>query len=118
MTDDTDATPDDGDDSNEPQLFEGTYTAVLDRYEDTTDGAVAVLVVEADGADVAERLVERSRLPENCRAVDTVLAVTFSDNEPTAFRTRPDETAERSSDAQRRFDRLSRRRRSDDDAGG
>lgn len=112
-------TPDSGsgsdsdDDSDGPPPLDGTYTAVLDRYEDIDDVGVAVLVVEADGTDVVEHLVKRSTLPEDCRSVDTVLEVTFSGGEPTAFQMRPGETADRKSDAQSRFERLSRRRRSD-----
>jgi hypothetical protein len=105
----------DPDDRDGAPPLDGTYTAVVDRYEDIDDVQVAVLVVEADGTDVAEYLVERSTLSEDCRSVDTVLEVTFSGDKPTAFRARPEETSDRKSDAQSRFDRLSRRRRSDDD---
>jgi len=106
--------PDDPDGDN-IQPLDGTYTAVFDRVEDIDGAEIAVLVVEVDGTDVAEHLVERSTLPEDCRPVDAVIEVTFSDGEPTAFRAQSDETSDRKSDAQSRFDRLSRRRRSDDD---
>jgi predicted nucleotidyltransferase len=106
MTDDTD-------DTDDP--FDGVYTAVLDRYED--DIAVLVVGDEEQGRDIAERLVERTALPADARAVDTVLEVTFVDGEPVEFEARPEETSERAEAAQSRFDRLSRRRqRSDSDS--
>jgi Protein of unknown function (DUF3006). len=96
----------DGDDP-----LDGTYTAVLDRYEDD----IAVFVVEHEGRDVAERLVERAMLSEDVQAVDTILEVTFVDGEPTEFEAKPEETSDRAESAQSRVDRLSRRRRSDDE---
>lgn len=98
-----------GGDETDDRL-DGTYTAVLDRYEDD----VAVLVVEHEGQDIAERLVGRAALPDDAQAVDTVLEVRFVDDDPVEIEPKPDETAERSESAQSRFDRMSRRRRSDD----
>ena len=92
--------------------LDGTYTAVLDRYEND----VAVLVVEAGGRDIAECAVTRTDLPADTRAVDTVFDVTFDCGDPVEIEIRPEETTERGEAAQSRFDRLSRRRRSDDNS--
>ena len=103
----------DTDDTDAP--LDGVYTAVLDRYED--DIAVLVVGNEEQGRDIAERLVERTALPADARAVDTVLEVTLVGGEPVEFEARPGETSERAEAAQSRFDRLSRRRqRSDSDS--
>ena len=105
---------DDTDGADDP--LDGAYTAVLDRYEDD----VAVLVVEDEERehDIAERLVERTALPEDARAVDTVVKVTFVDGEPAEVDARPAETSDRAESAQSRFDRLSRRRSDDGTEGG
>jgi Protein of unknown function (DUF3006). len=90
--------------------LDGTYTAVLDRYE----GDLAVLVVEADGEDIAETTLNRDKLPEDCRSVDDILEVIFNDGVSTAFVKRDTLTDQRHEEAQDRFDRLSRRRSNDD----
>ena len=103
---------DDTDGADDP--LDGAYTAVLDRYEDD----VAVLVVEDEERehDIAERLVERTALPEDARAVDTVVEVTFVDGEPAEVDARPAETSDRAESAQSPVARLSRRRRPRGDA--
>lgn len=103
-------TNDGHDDIEAEDPLDGTYTAVLDRYE----GDITVLVIEYNSRDIAERLVDRAALPEDARAVDTVLEVTFVDDTPTEIVPMPDETSERGESAQDRFDRLSRRRQIDD----
>lgn len=108
MTDQHDSDADDADDR-----LDGTYTAVLDRYED--DLAVLVVEDEEQERDIAERLVERAALPEDARAVDTVLKIEFVDDTPTEIVAHPQETNDRAERTQSRFDRLSRRRTSDDD---
>lgn len=90
---------------------DGTYTAVLDRYE----GASAVFVIEGDGQDIDEVGVERDALPEAARAVDSVVELTLEQGVATEAEHQPDETSARAEDTQSRFDRLSRRRGADDD---
>lgn len=84
---------------------DGTYLGVLDRFE----GEQAVLVLELDGEDVADLVVERARLPREGRHQDAVFRVELADGEPTRLRYRPGLTRKRGRDAQRRFDRLARR---------
>ncbi|MUV59312.1 DUF3006 domain-containing protein [Halobacterium sp. CBA1126] len=90
---------------------DGTYTAVVDRFE----GDLAVLLLEADGESVAERVLDRERLPEAARHVDAVLTVELVDGDVEAMDYEPTATEERAEDAQSRFDRLSRRPPRDDE---
>ena len=95
----------------------GTHTAVLDRFERTDGGdELAVLLVEADGEVVDELHVDRELLPAAGRHENAVFEVTTDDDELTEIAYRPEETEERQEAAQSRFDRLSRRPPSDDEA--
>jgi hypothetical protein len=96
--------PEDGTNPTGPP--DGTYTAVLDRYE----GDHAVFVIEADGQDIGEAAIMRDSIPDDARTVDTVVELTVVRGVPTTIETRPEETAERTDRTQDRFDRLSRRR--------
>jgi hypothetical protein len=85
-------------------LPDGTYTAVVDRIED----GIATLEVDAeDGLSALE--TEATELPAEARTADTVLEITVEDSALVAVTHDPDETADRASEAQRRFDRLSKR---------
>lgn len=84
---------------------DGTYTAVVDRFEDD----LAVLLLEADGETVDERLLDRERLPDAGRHVDAVVTVELEDDDVVSITYEEAETDERAEDAQRRFDNLSRR---------
>ena len=86
-------------------LPDGEYAAVLDRFE----AERAVLVLEADGEDVAEVAVHRTWLPPAGRTRDAVVAVTVEDGRPVAVEHDPEETASRGEAAQDRFDNLARR---------
>ncbi|WP_255169105.1 DUF3006 family protein [Natrononativus amylolyticus] len=77
--------------------------AVLDRI---VDGS-AVLLLEADGEVVDERIVEVTALPEEGRHEGAVFDVDIEDGLEATYR--PDEERERRERAQERFDRLSRR---------
>lgn len=80
-------------------------TAVLDRFE----GDLAVLVLEAGGETVGEKVVDRAALPEDARHADAVLELTLEVGDIVAVAYDADETEERGETAQSRFDRLSRR---------
>lgn len=89
---------------------DGTYTAVLDRFEvDATDERLAVLVLEAAGETVGDLAVPATDLPERARTQDAVLRVEVADGEIAAATYRPEETERRAETARSRFDRLSER---------
>jgi hypothetical protein len=81
----------------------GTFTAVVDRFEDD----LAVLVLERNGETAGELVTGAETLPEDGRHVDAVLGVTLSEGELVAVEDRPAATEDRRERAQRRFDRLS-----------
>lgn len=86
-------------------IGDGTYTAVLDRFE----GDQAVLVLEQDGRDVADYPVPTERLPEVGRQQDAVFDVAIEDGNLVDITYNPGETESRRESAQQRFDRLSKR---------
>lgn len=86
-------------------VADGTYTAVLDRFE----GGKAALVLERDGTDVAEMAVDRERLPEPGRHEDAVYELVVDDGDVIDLSYDPAATSERKERAQERFDRLSKR---------
>jgi len=85
-------------------LPDGTYTAVVDRIE---DGIATLEVDTEDGLSALE--TEVAELPAEAQAADAVLEVTIEDSGLADMTHEPDETADRASEAQRRFDRLSKR---------
>lgn len=89
---------------------DGTYTATVDRFEDD----LAVLLIEEDNQDIDQLVVDRSELPWRAREQNAVLTVTVLDGEYEGGTYEPEETKERTEDAQSRFDRLSRRPPNDD----
>ena len=91
-------------------LADGTYTVVVDAIED----GQARLFIEQAGEEVGDAVVSADRLPEDGRHADAILVVTISDGALVELRYRPDETTERASAAQRRFDALSGRASSAD----
>ena len=86
----------------------GTYTATIDRFEETPGGDLAVLVVERDGDPVSQLDLPVAAVPTTGRHVDAVFEVVVADNR---FEVgyRPDETSRRAESAAARFDRLARR---------
>lgn len=84
---------------------DGTYTAVVDRIEDT----LATLQLESDGNDVYNLVVGEEELPEPARHADAVLEVQLADQELVAATYDEQETKARKKQAQDRFDRLSER---------
>ena len=79
------------------------YTAVLDRFEEET----AVLLLEADGEQVDELLVDREALPTDGRQQDAVFDVVVCGESLRVLSYLDAETERRRGDAQDRFDRLS-----------
>ena len=94
---------------------DGTHTAVVDRFEDTQECRVAVLVVEGEHKPLGDLLVEPAELPEEACHRDAVLQVTIKDGDLRETVYSESETCERQEDAQSRFDRLARRPPSDEE---
>ena len=78
------------------------YTAVLDRFEEDT----AVLLVEDAGEVVNELLVDRWELPEPGREQGAVFDLQVCGSSLRLLSYRPEETEERATTSQSRFDRL------------
>ena len=98
---------------------DGSYAAVLDRFEETGEGRpAAVLVCERDGEAVGDLVVGQGALPQPGRHVDAVLDVEVANGELVAADYRPAETECRRESAQSWFDRLSRRPGGDEDDEG
>lgn len=90
---------------------DGEYTAVVDRIEDD----LAAVLIEEDGKDAYELLVDPMELPKDGQHADAVLTIELQDGELAEASYEPSETEERRESAQSRFDRLSERPPSDDD---
>lgn len=86
------------------EIPDGMYMAVVDRIEDE----LAALEVSTEERRY-EATVPFERLPEAGRSPDSVLSVTVENGDIVELEYDPGATAERSDDAQSRFDRLSRR---------
>lgn len=81
------------------------FIGVIDRFE----GDLAVILLEADGDVVDEKVVERDELPERAAHVDAILDVEFTDGEITDLSYDQEETVRRKDHTQSRFDRLAKR---------
>ncbi|WP_254533669.1 DUF3006 domain-containing protein [Natrinema gelatinilyticum] len=90
---------------------DGTYTAVVDRFEDD----LAVLLLEDDGETTGELVVNEDRLPESGRHVGAVVDVELEDGKPVRITYENQETNDRATAARRRFDELSQRPPATDD---
>ncbi|WP_226008227.1 DUF3006 domain-containing protein [Natrinema salinisoli] len=86
-------------------MIDGTYTAVVDRFEDN----LAVVLLENDGETVDETVFDRERLPEDGRHAGAVLTVELEDEDVVDIIYEERETVDRSEQAQQRFDELSQR---------
>lgn len=93
-------------------LSDGTYTAVVDSIED----GLATVFFEQDEQEVGHAVLDAATLPTAARHADAILAVTIVDGDLADAEYKPAETESRQEAAQDRFDRLSRRPPSDDDA--
>lgn len=86
---------------------DGTFLAVVDRFEAGADGArLAVLVLERAGETRGRLVVGADELPADARHEDAVLEVVVDDGDLASGRYLPEETARRRERAQDRFDRL------------
>lgn len=83
----------------------GTYTAVLDRFEDD----LAVLILEDGGEVVGQHVTDIGNLPDDACSQDAVLEITLSEGDLVNAEYNAEETERRSVAAQDRFDRLSQR---------
>jgi hypothetical protein len=93
-------------------LDSGTYTATLDRFEETPGGDLAVLVVDRDADALAQVDLPVEVIPDAGRRVDAVFdLVVAPDRFELAYRA--DESERRAEAAQTRFDRLAQRPPSD-----
>ena len=90
-------------------LPDGTYTGVVDRFEEDAQGMeLAVILLEDDG-EVAEQLdVARDELPTTVEQ-DSVVEVRIDDGAVVGVTLDPEETEARAEETQTRFDRLARR---------
>ncbi|TKX87827.1 DUF3006 domain-containing protein [Halorubrum sp. SS5] len=93
-------------------LPDGEYTAVVDAVED----GLATVFFERDGEEVGDAVVDAARLPPDGRRADAVLSVTLGSGHIESAAYDPERTEARAEAAQDRFDRLSKRPSSDDDA--
>lgn len=94
---------------------DGTYLAVLDRFEaGPEDARLAVLVLERAGETRGRLVVRADRLPAEARHPDAVLEVVVDAGDIASARYLADETARRAERAQDDFDRLAHGRCDDD----
>jgi hypothetical protein len=112
--------PDDHNDETESEPLDGTYVAVLDRFEEVKTAVegyeeMAILLVEDGDGIVDERLIDRAELPSDGRHQDAVFEVRFEEDELVELVYDSKMTEERSQAAQDRFDRLSKRLPRDND---
>jgi len=91
---------------------DGTYVAVLDRFE----GDRAVLLVEDGEAIVGELVVRAGRLPADGSHQDAVVRATVQNGHLVSARADPEASERRIAEAQDRFDRLAER--PGEDGGG
>jgi hypothetical protein len=94
------------------ELQDGEYTAVVDSIED----GLASVFFERDGESLGGDVIDATRLPEEAREADAILHVTVEGGECTDWVYDPEQTEERAEAVQSRFDRLSKRPPSGDEA--
>ena len=90
--------------------IDGSYTAVVDRFEDDQ----AVLVLERDGETVDELVGDRAELPDDA-GQDAVLRLLVDHGHLVDAEYDESETTARRDAAQDRFDRLAERPPDDDE---
>ena len=91
-------------------LADGTYMAVVDRIED----GLATVFVEQGGDDLTSATLEATAIPEEGRHAAAIFSIRVSEGEIVEWSYEPETTETRQSNAQDRFDRLSRRPPADD----
>ena len=87
------------------------FTGVIDRFE----GDLAVILLEADGEVVDEKVLERDEFPDDGAHADAILDVELIDGEITDLSYDREKTVQRKDRAQSRFDRLAKRLPKDSD---
>ena len=90
---------------------DGHYTAVVDRIDDS----MATLIIEEDGEDADDLVVDIEALPADGRHSDAVVTVEIADEELVTVEYNSEETAACEETAQDRFDQLAERLPSDGD---
>ena len=95
----------------EPELSDGTYTAVVDSIED----GLATVFFEEDGEEVGDTVLDAGELPEDGRHADAIFSVAVEDEDVIEWEYRKVKTEQRKEAAQSRFDRLSERPPSDEE---
>jgi len=98
--------------TNLDSLPDGEYTAVVDTIED----GLATIFFETDGEEVGDAMIEATELPETAQHADAILSVTIKNGTLAETEYKPERTADRAEQAQRRFDRLSKRPSSEEDS--
>jgi hypothetical protein len=93
------------------ELPDGAYTAVVDTIED----GLATVFFEQDGVEKGSAVIDVKTLSESGQHADAILSVTIEDGTIETTTYHPEETADRQSKAQDRFDSLSERPPSKDD---
>ena len=91
--------------SDDTESLTGTYTAVVDRFEND----VAVLVVEIGGERAEQALIDKQDLHEDGRHIDAVYSLSYVAGTIDEIQYQASETRQRKQSSQNRFDRLSRR---------
>ena len=90
-------------------LPDGTYTGVVDRFEEDADGVELAVVLLEDNGEVVEQVdLPRPDLPDDVEQ-DGVLEVTIVDGDVSDVTHLSEETEVRAEAAQDRFDRLAER---------
>lgn len=92
-------------------LPDGTYTAVVDAIED----GLATVFFEQDNVEKGNAVVDAAVLPESGQHADAILTVTIEDGTILTATYQPEQTTDRATTAQDRFDSLSERPPSKDD---
>jgi hypothetical protein len=92
-------------------LPDGAYTAVVDAIED----GLATVFFEQEGVEKGNAVVNVEILPESGQHADAILSVTIEDGTIQTATYEPEQTADRQTTAQDRFDSLSERPPSKDD---
>jgi hypothetical protein len=94
------------------ELPDGAYTAVVDTIEDS----LATVFFEQDGVQKGSAVIDAETLPESGQRADAILSVTIENSTIETANYQPDETADRAAITQDRFDSLSERPPSKDEA--
>jgi hypothetical protein len=93
------------------ELPDGEYTTVVDAVED----GLATVFFEQDDEEKGNAVIDADTLPESSQHADAILSVTIEDGTVRTATYQPEETADRQTKAQDRFDSMAERPPSKDD---